>query len=268
MKIKWNITYLPVLVLGCGGISGALWGLMQKFCVDEKGLLLSWNLPGLLILLLSLAVVAGVVLLTRPLGGSNRYVDNFGPSAAGGISAFAAAVGILVTLLGNLGAQQDLLFSAWLVLGGLSVPALVLAGICRMKGKRPHFLLHGILCAFFGIHMANQYRSWSSDPQMADYICQLFACVFLTMTAYFQAAFAVGMGRRLKLLLMGLLAAYFSLACVCVEGSGLFYLTCGIWSAANLCNMVPMPRRKSPVQEPPAPETTEEEPPAQEAEQS
>ena len=92
MNNKWKTTCLPILALGCGGIGGALWALMQRLCQDDKGLLIPWNLPGILILLLSVAVVAGVVLLTRPLGGSNRYGDNFAPSLVGGIAAFAAAV--------------------------------------------------------------------------------------------------------------------------------------------------------------------------------
>lgn len=254
MNNKWKTTCLPILALGCGGIGGALWALMQRLCQDDKGLLIPWNLPGILILLLSVAVVAGVVLLTRPLGGSNRYGDNFAPSLVGGIAAFAAAVGILLLMIRNLGTQRDALSGAWLVLGFLSVPALILTGLSRIRGSRPNFLLHSILCLFFGIHMTNQYRIWSSAPEMLDYAYQLFACVGLTLTAYCHAAFDVGMGRRLRMLPIGLLAAYFCLMCICVEGSGLLYLTCGVWAAANLCALQPQPRRQKPAEEPPVPE--------------
>ena len=263
MKTKWNIGYLPVLVLGCGGVSGSLWGLMQKFCVDDKGLLKPWNLPGILLLLISLAVVVGVVLLTRPLGGSNRYGDNFGPSRIGGYSAFAAALGILSMLPQGMSGPRDFLSNLWMAMSLLSVPALILTGLSRLKGKRPNFLLHGILCVFFGIHMSNQYRTWSSDPQLVDYAYQLAASVCLALNTYFLAAFAVGIGRRLKQLLAGLLAAYFCLACICVDGCGLFYLTCGIWAAANLCDLQPRPRRRRPAPEaaaepPAAPSAPEE----------
>lgn len=254
MNIKWNTAHLPVLILGCGGISGALWALMQRFCHDDKGLLIPWNAPGILILLFTLAVAAAVVLVIRPLGGSNRYADNFAPSMVGAIAAFAAAGGILLLILRNLGVQRDLLSSTWLILGLLSVPAMILTGLSRMKGKRPNFLLHAVLCVFFGIHMANQYRIWSSDPEMLDYAYQLFACVGLALTAYCHTAFDAGMGRRLRMLPVGLLTAYFCLMCICVEGCGLFYLTCGIWAAANLCNMQPKPRRPRPIQAPPVQE--------------
>lgn len=253
MNKKWNTTYLPVLILGCGGVSGALWALMQRFCQDEKGLLNPWNVPGILLLLITLAVSVAVILLTRPLGGSNRYGDNFGPSLPGAVTTFAAAAGILLLVLGDLRSQQDILSIAWLVLGLLSVPSLILTGLCRLKGKRPHFLLHAILCLFFGIHMANQYRLWSSNPELPDYSYQLFACVGLALTAYCHTAFDVGMGRRLRMLPIGLLTAYFCLVCICVEGYGLFYLTCGLWAAANLCAVQPKPRRPRPDPQPAAP---------------
>lgn len=250
MKIKWNISALPVLVLGCGGLSGALWQLMLQFCLDSKGLLLFPNLPGILVLLITLAVTVAVILITRPLGGSNRYADNFDSSLFGGITAFAAAAAILLLMLQRVGTQQDLLSSIWLVLGFLSVPSMALTGLSRIRGRRPNFLFHGILCAFFGIHMANQYRVWSSDPQMADYFFQLFSCAGLTLTAYYHTAFDVGMGRRRRQLAIGLLTAYCCL--VSLGDQGLFYFVCGLWSAANLCHFQPRPRRPKPVEEEPS----------------
>ena len=260
MKTKWNIKNLPVLVLGCGGVAGALWALMLKLCLDDKGLLKPWNFPGILILLLTLAVFAGVVVLTRPLAGSNRYGDNFGASLIGGISAFAAALGLLSVVLPNGDTPRDFLANARMVLGILSIPSLVVTGLYRLKGKRPAFLFHGILCIFFGLYMADQYRAWSCDPQIAHYASQLFASVFLALSTYFLAAFSVGMGRRLKHLLTGLMAAYFCLCCIGLE-NGLFYLTCGIWAAANLCDLQPRPRRRRPAPEPAAEQPGESAPP-------
>lgn len=252
---KSNHIFLPILSLGCGGISGGLWALMQRFCIDEHGLLKSWNLPHILILLITAAVVVAVFLLTRPLGGSNRYGDNFGASLPGAVSGFALAAGILLLVLKHLNEHRDVLAGLWLILGLLSIPALILAGISRLKGKRPHFLLHGILCLFFGIHMANRYRVWSSDPLLADYAYQLFACVFLTLTAYCHAAFGAGMGRRLRHLAAGLLAGYFCMSCIFVEGFGLFYLFAGLWAVLDLCRLEPQPRRpRRPREEAPAPE--------------
>lgn len=252
MKLKWNISALPLLILGCGGLSGALWQLMLRSCLDSKGLLLSPNFPGILVLLITLAVTVAVILTTRSLGGSNRYVDNFSPSLLSGIAAFAAAAGILLMMLQHIGTQQDILSSIWLVLGFLSVPSMALTGLSRIRGKRPNFFFHGILCAFFGIHMANQYRIWSSDPQMADYFFQLFACAGLTLTAYYHTAFDVGMGRRRRQLAIGMLTAYCCL--VSLGDQGLFYFVCGLWAAASLCHFQPRPRRPKPVEEPPAPE--------------
>lgn len=254
MKQKWNIAALPLLVLGCGGLAGGLWALMNRLCLDEKGLLVSGNILWILILLLAAAATVGILVISRGLDGSNRYVDNFSSSLSGGVTSFAAAVGILVLMLTNLGSQRSALSALWLVLGFLSVPALILSGICRLRGTRPQFLLHGIVCAFFGIHLACHYQVWSGEPQMTDYVWQLFACVGLTLTAYHHTAFDVGLGRRRLQLAFSLLSAFFCLACLAAEGYGLFYLTCGLWALENRCTLQPRPRRPKPADDAPVQE--------------
>lgn len=239
MKGKWNLSLLPWLVCICGGVGAALWTLMQRLCRDERGLLISGNLPGILLALLSVGICAAIVWLVRPLAGSNRYPDNFAASGFGALSHFALAAGLLWMLLAN--SPQDVLATIHWVLGLLSLPCVVLAGVARWKGKRPNFLFYGCLCIFFGIHMVQQYRLWSGRPQMADYLCQLLACATLTLAAYHQAAFAVGMGNRVRQLATGLMAAYFCIASCTGENVGIFYLTCGLWSLTNLCDPIPKP---------------------------
>ena len=253
MNLNRITRYLPWLILGCGGIGGSLRALMMRLCIDEKGLLKPWNLPQILLILLTLAVLALVILTTRTQAGSNRYGDNFRRSLPAGISSFAAAGAIALLVLRNFGTQKDMLSSICLVAAALSIPCLILAGLARIRGKRPHFLTYAALCLFFGLHMADQYRQWSSLPLMADYVFQLFACVFLSLSAYSHTAFCTGMGRRLRHLVCGTLAAYFSLVSMFVSGYGLFYLVCGVWALLNLCHPEPRPRRAKPV-EAPAPE--------------
>lgn len=243
MKGKWNISLLPWLVCGYGGLGGVLWALMEQFCRDDRGLLIPWNWPGILLTVMSVGICGIIVYLTRPLAGSNRYSENFPASLPGAISHFTLAAGILWMLFMNPSDHRDVLSILHGALGILSLPCLILAGISRWKGKRPNFLFHGLLCAFFAIHMAEQYRQWSSNPQTADYLCQLLACAGLTLTAYHRAAFDVGMGNRVRHLTVGLIAAYFSLASCFVEGMGLSYLAFGFWSAADLCAIQPRPRQ-------------------------
>lgn len=254
MNNKPHIRFLPLLMPAAGLLGGILWALMMRLCMDEKGLLKAWNLPHILLLILCAGAVAAVILLTRKLGGSNRYSHNFHPSLPAGISSFAAAAGIVWMMVGSLKNSRDVLASIWMVLGFLSIPALVLAGISRIRGKRPFFLLYGVVSIFFGIHMAHLYRQWSSNPLLAEYAYALFACVFLTLFAYCLTAFSAGMGRRIRCLTTGLLAAFFAMIAAFQSGMGLFYPLCGIWAALNLCDMQPKPRRAKPKPEEPAPE--------------
>lgn len=252
MKRQVNPEAVPYLILGCGGIGAALRALMFNKFVDEKGLIVSGNPPHILVLLLTAAVVVLTLVTVRKLGGSNRFHDNFSVSPTGGIMAIAAAVGVLSLLIGHWNDHSDNLATAWKVLSILSIPSLIFTGICRIRGKRPSFQFHGIVCLFFAIHLANQYRVWSGNPELADYCWQLLACVGLMLTAYYHAAFDVGLGKRRMQLSISLLTAYFCILSTPDTGYGLFYLTCGLWSISNLASLHPHPRRRKP--EAPAPE--------------
>ena len=247
---------LPWLALGSGVTSAALWALMMRFCMDDRGLLKNWNFPGILLVLVSLSIPVAVILLTRNLGGSNRYRDNFGPSLPGCITCFAAAAGLLQMLLRNMTGQRNMLFALWLITGFLCVPALVLMGLSRLRGKRPHFFACLPLSIFIALHTAIRYRVWSGDPSSANYMLPFFACLFLLLNIYQNTAFSAGAGRRLRQLMYGLWAGYFAIACTFVPGFGLFYLSFGLWALGNLCYLTPRPRRRRPrpMEESPVPE--------------
>lgn len=252
MKTKLNAQLFPYLVLGCGGLGLVLRALLYATGEDSKGLLQPWHICTILVWLLTAAVIGATALFLRDQDGSNRYRDNFPASKWGAIGAFAAGAGIAVTVLSELRTVWDTLSILWLVLGLLGAACLVLTGICRLKGKRPQFFFHGILCLFFALNLAIQYRLTSNDPQLQDYVFQIFACIALMLTAYQHTAFDAGMGSRRSLLLFSLLAVY--LCCVCLYGGShtLLYLTCGAWALLNICSLTPVPRRRRPETAAPA----------------
>lgn len=258
MKIKLNITTLPYLILGFGGIGAALRALMFGVCVDEKGLLTAFNLPQILVAILSLAVAAGVIGSVWKLKGSNRYFDNFPASLPGGLSAVLAAVGIAVTLVAQWNSAADRLAGSWQWLGVAAIPCLIFTGVCRIQGRRPVFLFNGIVCVFFAIHLTNSYRIWSGDPQLEGYLWQLLASVGLLLTSYYHTAFDVGLGSRRMLLGSSLLTGYFCLLATVNDASSFFYLTGGLWALGSLCNPNPRPRRRRPDFGEPPQEVTEE----------
>lgn len=248
MKNLLNIHRLPYLILGSGCLGAALRLWMYATAVDEKGLLITGNIQHTLALILSAAVVAATVAAVWKLDGSNRFAANFPPSRTGGLSALLAAIGIVSVMLDMDFAMMDTLDLIWLVLSILSLPCLAVTGLCRLQGKRPPFYLHGLICVFFCIHLANEYRVWSGNPQIADCIFQLFACVGLALAAYYRTAFDVGMGRRRLQLGVNLLTAYFCFVSVTEPGFSLFYAGCGLWCLTNLCALDPPPRRRREVQ--------------------
>lgn len=244
MKKLVPTKYVSCLILGCGGLGLALRWLLYATCVDTLGLLKSGNflIPALWILTVLAAGFLAVQVF--PLDGSNRYGDNFPASIPGAAGAFLAAMGILITVLGGPALPPDALTQVWRVLGILAALSLVVAGICRLKGKRPFFGFHGIVCVFFVLHLANQYRVWSGNPQTQDYSFQLYACIFMMLSAYYHTAFDVGLGRRRAQLFTGLMGTFLCCLCLIACDSPLLYLGCGAWLFTNLCSLTPPPRRR------------------------
>ena len=131
------------------------------------------------------------------------------------------------------------------MLAFLSVPCLIFTGYCRIKGQRPFVLFHAVIFLFYALYMVCQYRVWSAEPQLPDYIFHIFACVFLTLTAYYHTAFDVGVGKRRMQLFCGLMAAYLCFLALVGSGDGRFYFGSGVWAWANLCPLDPPASRQS-----------------------
>lgn len=223
--MKQNRIIFPLSALGLGLLGGWLWHLMDSICRDDAGLLLPWNLPSILLGVLSVAFCAAVV------WGVRRRSWYAAPCLWSALVALALGAGILWMMFAIPDPRQDLLSAIHRGLGLVAGACLMVTAVAHCQGKQPNFLLYALICCFFGIHMAQQYRIWSSDPQTADYLCQLLACVGLTLTAYHRTASAAGMGRRKNHLAISLMTAYFSMTCLFVQDTGLFYLAGGLWAA-------------------------------------
>lgn len=246
MKNLLKSKNLPILTAALGGIGLVLRRILYAVAVDQKNLLSMGHPLEILLWLVTLAAVVLIVVSVWKLDGSNRYADNFQPSLAAAAGHFAAAAGILLTVLFSRESVSGAMYNGWKVLGILSALALVLAGIGRMKGKRPLFLYHMVVCVFLVFHMLGLYQAWSSNPQLQDYAFDLFGCSALTLFAFYEAAFDVGSGKRRMHLATGLLAVYFS--CVALSGSQypLLYLAGAAWAATDLCTLTPVPKRQRP----------------------
>ncbi len=233
MKKIFNTTLLPCLmaILGAGA-AGARY-LMYTTAVDDKGLLVTGNLPGIAVAALTVLAAALVIAAARLLPGTQRYSANFPASIPGALGAGLLAAGIAWTLgfdprgLDTLGALR--FWAGW-----LSLPCLLLTAYGRWRGVRPIFLLHGAVCLFYGLNLADHYRIWSAEPQLSAYFFELLACVGLMLTAYQRTAFDVGMGRRKAYQVTGLMTGFLCFAAITASPEPVFYLAGGLWCLAGL----------------------------------
>lgn len=246
MKELLKTKFLPIFAVGMG-IGGMIlrWAL-YAFCLDEKRLL-PQNHPLEWLLWAVTAAVLGLILAAAwKLDGSERYEDNFSPSAAAALGHILAAVGILLTTVLNQPVMDNYLGKIWKVLGILSGVCLSAAAYCRMRGKRPFFLLHMIPCLFLLFHIIDHYQQWSGTPQLLDYVFTLFGTIALMFFGFYTAAFDVGSGRRRMHLGMGLAAVYLCLVNL-PQTEYLFLYVGGIaWVLSDLCTLNPKPRPREP----------------------
>ncbi len=227
---------LPLLTVALGSIGLVLRLLLYMVAVDEKNLVRMGHPLEILLWLVTAAAAVLVIAGVRNCAGSRRYSHNFGPSRLGAVGTAALAVGVVVTVLegGVAPAGLELVRD---LLGVLSGAGLLVAAFSRWQGKKPFFLLYGLVCVFFAIHMVSSYQLWSSNPQIQDYVFTLIACIGLMLFSYQQAAFCAGLGKRRRLLAMGLTSVFSCLVCVSGTENPILYLTGGIWAVTNLCRL-------------------------------
>lgn len=239
---------IPVIVAACGTVGFLLRLQLYACALDEKNLLPAGHPLEVLLLGLTAAVLAFLIVTLWPLYGSLRYGDNFPASQAAALGSVLGAVGMLASVL-LAEARTDGLYSLWKTLGLLSGVCLLLTGRARLEGKQPNFLLYGVVSVFWLVHLVYNYRAWSINPQPQDYLFSLLASVGMLMLSYYQTAFAVGTGKRRNMLAVGLGGAYFAMVAVSGCEMPLLYGGSAVWALTNLCSLVPVRRRPNPVTE-------------------
>ena len=241
--MKKYLTYnnLPWAVLAAGflGMLLRLWLMSTK---NELGFINRFHISAILILILTAAVVAALLILTRPLTQANKYSFNFPASVVGAAGALGASVCIAICSVMELTTAGDALQIISALTGILSALALLFAGHCRKNGLHPNVLTHVVICVYLMLHLICMYRQWSSDPQLYDYCFQLLAIVCAMLAAYHRATFDANFGKRHSYVFYNLSAVYFCVISLSERG-WLFYLALGCWLFTDLCNLTPMPRQ-------------------------
>lgn len=241
MKKILNPANLPWLVLTAGGIGIGLRYWLLSTGIDANNLFETGHPADILLWVLTVVLAALVIYGCLPLIQANKYAFNFPPAILGAVGEGIFALGILSVSIEILRGVSDSLSSATVILGFLSVPALVCCAVCRWKGKQPPLFLHALVCIFFLMRLISLYRVWSPESQLQSYIFQLFANVFLLLSCYHRTAFDAACGLRRSHALTHLAATYF--CCLSLVGcqNWFLYATGIVWSITDLCRLNPMP---------------------------
>jgi len=249
MKIQSKPNLLVILTLLCGGVGALLRLWHYGTGLDSENLLRAYHPAGILVLILSAAVLAGLFVLTRSAAGQGKYLTQFPACPIAAAGCFLGAAGILITAMITLIRREDAFYLLTGLLGIAASGALVFTGICRIQGRRPGFIFHIVVCVFFVVRLLSRYQGWSADPQLHDYCFQLLATVCAMLFSFHKASLDLKIASRRRLILLGLWGGYFCCLAAVRSDAVLLYLGCAAWLLTNtgsLENAFPAPREENP----------------------
>lgn len=225
-------TVWPVILLGIGAL--VLRRLLYASAVDIKGLLVRWHPLEISLAALS-AVAAAVIVLGAMMQNPSRKEGVSGRDLPGAFGNFAAGLGILVTFFTAEAGTGNYLETGWRLLGILSPVCMLGAGIARILGKKPFFLLHLAVCLFMMLHIVTRYQLWSGNPQLQDYLFSLLGAMALMLFSFYTAAREADCGNPRMELGVGLAAVYLCLAELARSSCPWLYLGGALWVLGSLC---------------------------------
>lgn len=230
MKSGKSPIFLKYTALAAGLIGCGLRIAVYTAGTDIRRLPVSghWSQTGLWIL--TAAVFTLLLCLTRSIPDSAE--SDSGRCIAGGIGCLAAALAFF--LADTPDTMGGAFRSAELVLRCGAALSLCGIAFCRFAGRRPFFLLHGVVCLYLALRMISLYRIWSSDPQLIDYGFYLGAYIAAILTAYQFAAIDADCGNHRKLWFWSLVSVYLCGVSLSGNQEPLFLLLCMIWILTNL----------------------------------
>ena len=225
--------------LGAGILTLGLRLYLYKTGFDHKNILSSSHPLHLICIGLAGIMALYLVLAVRKLDGCKHPRRNFPSHPLRDLAILAA--GCLMAVHGI-----ALLREAAAVLprirAGLALAAagsMLLNPFVPRKNLNLQSLLHGIITVFFAVDMLSRYRDWSGNPQLPDYVFQIFACILLCLCSYHRLAFDVELGKRRMMLWCSMMALYLCVACVSGPETKIFYLGGALWAASCLCTPMP-----------------------------
>ena len=228
---------LPVMVLIWGIAALVLRKTLYATAVDVKGLLPRYQPLEIALTVLTIGMLIRILLDARNQETSGDYEVFSAAGIPGAIGNLAAGAGILMTVQFAEPGMGSYLEIAWRFLGLAAPVCLLLAGIARLLGRKPFFLLHVVVCLFFVLHIVTRYQLWSGHPQMQAYVFSLLGAMALMFYGFYTAALEAGCGNYRMMRGMGLAAIYLCLVELARSVCPWLYLGGICWVLLDLCSM-------------------------------
>lgn len=221
-----NRKWIPLLPLLSGLVCAGLRWLLFRNNTDARGLLETGTLAETGIFLLT-----GLCLVLFALAARRGWAEENKLAAPGQV---LGGLGIFLTALTHSGQMAGAVGTLWKILGLVSGICLIVQGMCVARKRPASFLLPLAVCVFFLLHLIDNYRGWSSQPQLQKYLFDLLASLSLTFFSYCDAARKVSLGKPKTRIFSGLCAVYFCLAAI--PGTPEFtvlYALCALWALTD-----------------------------------
>lgn len=217
----------PWITLATGVLGFLLSRLLYTDGQDGARLLETGHPSGILLLILSAAVLAFLAFAVWKLPKTAKYDQVFPKSVSRGIGRCIGAVGIAYTCIVRL-SETGFLSVLVLVLGIIAAFLLLFSGTQRFFDIRPHYLLYAGITVYTMALGLSQCRDWGVQTQVLRYLFCLLGTMFLILTSYHHTVFAYN-GKNLRSLLFCSNAALFFCLVAYPAKFDLFYLTSAVW---------------------------------------
>lgn len=230
--------YLPpvALLLGCSCMY--LRRNLYLKATDAAGLLesgtpLEWGIFG--ITALSLLVFA---MFARKW----QEAEGFPIPGFAALGQLAGGVGIGWVVLRFPAQMPGVLSLLWKAIGILAAAGLLWTAWRTLQKKAAVFPVQLFPCLFWLVHMLDNYRTWSSQPQLQSYVFELLGAMAATLLSYHIAAASIGVVKPRIPYFWAFAAAYFcSAAAIGTPNVQILYLLSGFWAMCSVYNPIQTP---------------------------
>ena len=221
---------LAALVMGLACQIGR-WTLYRT-AVDATGLLtagtpLEWGSYALSVLSIGLFAAAA---------GKLREPNAVASPTFAALGQLIGGLGLGWTALRYPGEMPGLFGIAWKILGIAASICLLWSALQTVQKKTPQFLALLAPCLFWLVHLIDNYRGWSGQPQLQSYLFSLLATMAMALFTYYTAGSAAQMGKPRLRVFAGLSAGYLCLAAMLPgpEKTRILFFTSALWAVSDL----------------------------------